>query len=387
MTTTHPEKAKLLFVVTEDWYFYSHRLPMARAAQRAGCEVGVVTAVKDHRSLIEAEGIKVIDLQMERRNLNPFKALVHIGKLAAIYRREKPAIVHHIAMKPILYGSIAAWITGVPRIINAFAGLGYVFSEKTGLAGILRPILLFLFRLFLKRKNSYVLLQNKDDYVLLEGQKLLVAERTKIVRGSGIDLDKYKMQSFQSPDPDFICVFAGRMIGIKGLPAMKEAFALLAGSRPDVKLWLCGRPDPENPGSWTEEQLQEWMAENPNVIWKGHCGDMKAVWGQSHLALQPSYGGEGVPKSLLEAAACGRAIVATDTPGCREMVEEGKNGFLVPPRDARALSESIAALADDPALCGLMGEHSRKIVESDLSAENVSKAVEDLYRECLRDLL
>lgn len=357
---------------------------MARAAQRAGCEVGVITAVKDHRDMIEAEGIKVIDFQMERRNLNPFKALVHIGKLAAIYRHERPDIVHHIAMKPILYGSIAAWITGVPRIINAFAGLGYVFSERKGLAGFLRPVLLFLFRFFLKRKNSYVLLQNKDDYALLEQQGLLVSERALIIRGSGIDLNKYKVQTFCEPAPDFICAFAGRMIGIKGLPTLKEAFSILAKSHPDVKLWLCGRPDPENPGSWTDTQLHEWTKENPNVIWKGHCGDMQDIWAKAHLALQPSYGGEGVPKSLLEAAACGRAIVTTDTPGCREMVENGKNGFIVPPRDAKALSESIATIADDPLICRLMGEYSRKIVESDLSAENVSKEIEKLYRQCLK---
>ena len=173
------------------------------------------------------------------------------------------------------------------------------------------------------------------------------------------------------------------MIGIKGLPTLKEAFALLAQRAPYIKLHLYGRPDPDNPGSWREETLRQWDAESGNVSYKGHADDMAAIWTGAHAAVQASYGGEGVPKSLLEAAACGRAVVASDVPGCREIVEDGNNGFLVPPYDAAALAAAIEKLAGDMALCRRMGENSRKMVAGDMSAERVTAQTVDLYRACL----
>jgi glycosyltransferase involved in cell wall biosynthesis len=378
------DKPKFLYLVTEGWYFYSHRLPMARAARRAGFDVAVITDAGNVKEKIEAEGIRVIDFNLDRRSLNVFKAIGHIARITSIYRQEKPDMVHHIAMKPIVYGSIAARITKVSCVINAFAGLGYVFSSKTGLANVLRPVLLLLFRFLLKRKNSYLLFQNKDDYSLLDGCGLVVEERARIIRGSGVDTDEYPLQEFNEPDDGVICAFAGRMIDIKGLPTLKEAFEQLSVSAPYIKLWLCGKSDPDNPVSWSEERLLEWEANSDNVEWKRHCNDMVSIWKEAHIALQPSYGGEGVPKALLEAASCGRAIVATDVPGCREVVHDGENGFLVPPYDAHRLANEIALLANNPERCRKMGIASRKIVESDLSADSVSKATEQLYRDCYK---
>jgi glycosyltransferase involved in cell wall biosynthesis len=177
------------------------------------------------------------------------------------------------------------------------------------------------------------------------------------------------------------------MIGIKGLQTLKEAAPILQEKVPELKLWMCGAPDPGNPGSWTEEQLKQMEADNPNVIYRGQC-NMVDVWARAHVAVQPSWGGEGVPKSLLEAAASGRAIVATDVPGCRDLVKEGENGFLVPPRDAQALADALAKLASDPARCAAMGKASRRMIEqSEFTAEAVMKRTADLYRKCLQTTL
>ncbi|PJB70295.1 MAG: glycosyltransferase family 1 protein [Alphaproteobacteria bacterium CG_4_9_14_3_um_filter_47_13] len=378
------QKSKtLVFVVTEDWYFYSHRRPMVRAAQEEGFSVCVITNIDRHRDAIEKLGVKVIPFSFERRNLNPLKALCQIQKIKKIYQQEKPDIVHHIAMKPVLLGSIAAWLAGVPRVINAFAGLGFVFNARNFLAHVIRAGLWLPFFVLLRHKNTYLLFQNRDDLATLEKQGFVVAARARIIRGSGIDLDLYPVMLFEPPDPDFICTFAGRMIGIKGLPTLKEAFVLLEKQYPQIRLHLYGRPDPENPGSWREEELRQWEAQSNNVAYKGHAENMAQIWGHSHVAIQASYGGEGVPKSLLEAAACGRAIIATNVPGCREVVEEGNNGFLVPPYDARALADAIIKLASDTALCRAMGEKSRAMVEGDMSADSVRKQTAALYRLCM----
>lgn len=373
---------KLIYLVTEDWYFYSHRLPMARAAQQAGYDVAVITNVDRHRKAIEAEGVRVIPLSLERRSLNPFKALGQVKCLTDIYKEKKPDVVHHIAMKPILYGSMAAFAAGVPHVVNAFAGLGFLFTDPGMKARALRTLLDLPLRFLLKRKNSVTLFQNPDDRACLLGRGWGAEDRTVLIKGSGVDTDIYAAQPLLPPDPDFICAFAGRMIGIKGLPTLKEAFSLLAQDAPQVKLWLCGQPDPANPGSWDEARLRAWEAEAPNVVYKGPSA-MKDIWPQVHVAVQASYGGEGIPKSLLEAASCGRVIVASDVPGSREVVEDGVNGYLVPARDAPALAVAIKKLSEDISRCQAMGRESRARVEAHFSSAIVTAQTQELYRRFL----
>ncbi len=383
MGRNEARKPLLIFVVTEDWYFYSHRRPMIRAAQAAGFDVAVITQVDAHRQAIEALGVRVIPFDFSRRSLNPVKALRQICALKRIYSRERPTLVHHIAMKPILYGALAAWRAQVPAVINAFAGLGYLFNARTIRAYSLRALLWLPFRLVLRRPNTFLLFQNADDKARLAALGLVSAKRTVIIRGSGVDLNEYPARPLPPETKPFVCVYAGRMIGIKGLPTLKDAFVILARAAPHIHLHLYGQPDPENPGSWDEAQLADWAARSDNVAYKGRTDDMKAVWDTAHAAVQASYGGEGVPKSLLEAAACGRPIVATDVPGCREVVEDGRNGFLVPAYDAPALAQALQMMADDKDLWRAMAVHSRRIVESDLSADKVEAQTVGLYRLCL----
>ncbi len=375
----HKHNKTLFFVVTEDWYFYSHRLPMARAAQRAGYDVTVITNVDQHGEKIKAEKIKIIHFSMDRRSLNPFKALKKINELRKIYAMQKPDLVHHIAMKPVLFGSVASWLSGVPHVLNAFAGLGYLFCGTDAKAKALKFFMLPLFRFFMKRKGRWLLLQNNDDLAVLDGYKITPRDKTVVIKGSGVDLDAYPFTVPSPPSPNFICAFAGRMIDIKGLPTLQAAFAMLEQTAPHVRLWLCGTPDAANPGAWTEARLQQW-AQRPNIEYKGHCGDMVDVWKASHCAVQASYGGEGVPKSLIEAASCGRAIVTTMSAGCRDMVSDGINGYLVPVRDARALAAAIEKVAQDESACVRMGRASRALAEKEFSADIVAKKTEALYR-------
>ena len=370
---------KLLYLITEDWYFYSHRLPMARGAFEAGFDdVVVVANVSQHKEKIESLGIRVIPWSLNRRSLNPFAALRQISDLIEIYRSEKPDIVHHVAMKPILFGSIAAIFAKTPHVLNAFAGLGIIFHSDIFLARIIRPVLNVILWFLLKRPESWILFQNADDLARLDKLKLIKSSRAIIIRGSGVDIDRYAAKTLPL-SPPFICAFAGRMIDSKGLPTLRDAFDILKVRAPHIHLWLCGKPDAGNPGSWSEDRLNEWTSSNPNVYWKGHQVDMGLLWPQVHLALQPSWGGEGLPKALLEAGACGRAMVASDVSGCREVVIQEQNGLLVPPENAEALADAIMRLDEDRELCAAMGQASRDIVTRYFSAEFVSCEIKKLY--------
>lgn len=378
---------KLVYLVTEDGYFFSHRLPMAQAAREAGFEVVLVTRVSRCREEIEKRGIRVVPLEMDRRSLNPLRALDDIAAIQRIYRQEKPDIAHHIAMKPVLFGSIAAWRAGVPHVVNAFAGMGYVFASRDFLARILRLFLIPAFRIFLKRRGGFLLLQNEDDYALLRHLRMAPEGSTAVIPGSGIDTDLFPALPLPDRSHEFVCVYAGRMIGIKGLQTLKETFAILSSRVPHVRLWLCGRPDAANPGSWTDDALRRWEKESGNVVYKGHCADMRTVWAQAHAAVQASYGGEGIPKALLEAASCARAVVASDVPGCREMVEDEVNGFLVPPRDAQALADAIVKLSsmDSPTLSA-MGTASRDLISrKGMRAADITAQTKALYLQLVAD--
>jgi len=373
---------KLIYLVTEDWYFYSHRLPMVRGAQAAGFEVSVICNVDQHRAAIEKAGVRVIPLSLTRRSLNPFLAAKQIFSLIRIYRREKPDFVHHIAMKPILYGSIAALSARVPLQLNAFAGLGLIFTSDIRLARFLRPTLICMFRILLKQKGAWTLFQNGDDRAMLQRFKVIDPARTDIIRGSGVEMDQYAVTAL--PDtPPFICAYAGRMIHMKGLQDMHDAFEILQkrGAH-HIHLWLCGIPDHGNPQSWDEEKLNAWCEKNPSVTWKGHQV-MRDIWPQVHLALQPSLGGEGLPKALLEAGACARPMIATDVSGCREVVRDGVNGVLIPENNPQKLADEILKFSLDPDLCASMGQAGRDYIGRELSADSVTHQIEHLYKKMM----
>ena len=368
----HP---RLLYLITEDWYFWSHRLDLARAAREAGYDVIVATRVTHHGERIRGEGFQLEPLEMVRRSRNPFREVIAVAELVRLYRRVKPDVVHHVAMKPILYGSLAAWLTRVPSVINAFAGLGYAFMDERN--ELLRWCVKTAFRTVLRVSHSVALVQNQDDQDRLVGEGVVPASRARIIAGSGIDVAVYSMQPSPSGIP--VVVLPARMLWDKGVGEFVEAARRLKQKGVHARFILVGRRDEHNPAAIPEIRLKEWVQAG-GVEWWGHREDMPAVYAAAMLVVLPSYR-EGLPKVLLEAAACGKAIVATDVPGCREIVRDRLNGLLVPPRDSTALAAAIEELLSDQALREEMGQRSRTRVLAEWSSPRITEQVLGLYRD------
>jgi len=371
-------RPRLIYVVTEDWYFWSHRVDLARAAREAGYDVVVATRVTDHGERIRKEGFRLEPLEMVRRSRNPFREVVAVAELVRLYRRVRPDVVHHVAMKPILYGSVAAWFTRVPAVINAFAGLGYIFMD--GRNRLLRWGMKTALRIVLSLGHSVVLVQNHDDQDRLVREGVTPVSRTKIIAGSGIDVAVYSLQPQPSGIP--IVVLPARMLWDKGVGEFVEAARQLKRKGVLARFILVGRRDEHNPAAIPEIRLKEWMHEGV-VEWWGHREDMPAVYAAAMLVVLPSYR-EGLPKVLLEAAACGRAMVTTDVPGCREIVRDRFNGLLVSPKDSVSLAAAIGELLSDHQMREVMGQRNRTRVIAEWSGHRITEQVLDLYQDMVK---
>ncbi len=373
------DKPVVLYLVTEDWYFWSHRLPIARAAQAAGWDIVIATRVNSHGDRIRREGFRLVPIRMRRRSLAPWREAAAIAELVRLYRRERPDLVHHIAMKPVLYGSLAAAIAGVPAVINALAGMGYVFTASGVKARTLRPLIRTALRWLLDRRNSRLILQNPDDVKAMTGG-MVTAGRVALIRGSGVDIKAFSPPAGTVSEPDGmpVAVMVSRMLWDKGVGELVEAARLLKRRRVPLRVVLVGPPDPENPASIPERQLRDWDGAG-DIAWRQARSDIAEIWAQSHIAVLPSHR-EGLPKSLLEAAACGRPMVAADVSGCREIVLDGLTGLLVPPRNAPRLADALERLALDPDLRRRMGAAARDLVVRELSEEVVVAQTLALYR-------
>lgn len=370
----------LLYVVTEDWAFWSHRLPMAEAAMAAGFSVAVACRVTAHRARIEARGIRVIALKhLRRESLNPLTEARAVAELAALYRRERPALVHHVAMKPVLYGALAARLAGVPAVVNALAGMGFVFTASSAKARLLRPAIIAAFRLLLNRRGDRVLVQNPDDRALFVDRGLVAAERVVLIPGSGVDTDAFVPTPEPPGPPVALCV--ARLLWDKGIGELVEAARLLRARGVSLRIQVAGDPDPANPRTIPPETLAAWTAEGL-VEFLGRRDDIAALTAASHIAVLPSYR-EGMPKALLEGAAGGRPLVTTDVPGCRALVNHGVNGLLVPVRDPEALADALARLAQEDDLRRRLGAEARRQAEEIYSSRAVGAAIAALYRSLL----
>lgn len=368
---------KILFLVTEDWYFCSHRLALANEAKRNGFDVVVATRVMSHGKQIEDKGFKLVPISMVRSSKNPLKELATLLELVKIYKSERPDIVHHVAMKPVLYGAIAAWVAKVPHVINALTGMGYIFISNHWKAILLRKFVSNAFRILLNRPNSRVIVQNPDDRNFIVQSRILIPERIVLIRGSGVDTQAFSVTPV--PGGVITVVLASRMLWDKGVGEFVEAARLIRDSGKDIRFVLVGDSDPANPAAVPTSQLEVWNRSGV-IEWWGRREDMPKVFSESHIVCLPSYR-EGLPKVLIEAAACGRPIVATDVPGCREIVLHGKNGFLVPARNSAAIADALERLIEDPALRYKMGIKGRELALSEFSIEKVVSQTLALYQE------
>ena len=371
---------RLAFVVTEDWFFASHFLPMARAARELGLAVDVVTRVRAHRDAIEATGARVIALEAERRSLNPMAAGDAAGRLAAILKATKPDIVHCIALRSVLVGGAAAILAGIDRRVYALTGLGYLGARRDLVGRGARFAIRALAGGLLRSRGTRFLLENEDDSRLL-GLDPDDRGTVTVVGGAGIDPAFFRPSPLPSAPPLRVALVA-RMLWSKGVDLAVEAVRTARADGAAVELSLFGAPDPSNPRAIPEATLRAWSAE-PGVAWHGPTTDVREVWRGHHLACLPSRGGEGLPRTLLEAAACGRAILTTDVPGCNRLVRDGLDGIVVPPDDAPALAAALRRLAAEPARVAAMGEAARDRVLDGFTERDVMNAVAALYRDML----
>lgn len=377
--STNGFQRRVLYVVNEDWAFCSHFLERAVAAKQSGYIVGVAAHCNTETARIESHGIEVFPTNMTRRGLNPIRELATIFTLARIYRKFRPHLIHHVALKPIVLGSIATLSIGNVKILNAPIGMGYIFSSDDTKAHLLRPFLRFALRHLLNFGDSQVIIENRDDYDHLIKENYVDSSNISLIRGAGVDLNTYK----EAPEPvsRMTITLIARMLKDKGIEEFVEAATILKDRHPTAEFLLVGDVDNGNPASLSAEQLENW-AQKGTVNWVGHQTNIPLVLANSNIVCLPSYR-EGLPKVLIEAAAVGRAIVATNVPGCREVVEHGINGLLVPPRDIVALANALETLINDAPMRQKMGQAGRNRAVTEFSSDIVIRETLNAYRSVL----
>lgn len=372
---TRPQPSKrILYVVSEDWYFLSHRLPMARAARDAGFEVHVATNVGTGAEAIAREGFILHAVPFTRGKVAPGGILATISALQKVHQRVKPDLVHRVALQPTVLDAIAAVDSPAPSV-NAITGLGNTFIANTPRARVLRTLIGLVLRYLVNGKSGVALVQNADDGALMSSFGF-PPERVALIPGSGVDTAALQPQ--REPEGNPAVGFVGRLLADKGIRTLVEAHRILRTQIPEVQLLVAGTPDPANAASISASELAQWRNE-PGITFLGHITDIPSFWARTHVAALSSRR-EGLPKSLLEAAACERAMVATDVPGCRAVVTDGETGLLVPPDDAKMLAAALQKLLTEREMRQRMARAARKMAETRFSTEAIGRATVDLYR-------
>lgn len=374
---------KLLFAVNAHRYSARHRLPVLKSACKSGWSIVSLTPrASDAEKELQQAGFECISLCLSRRGLNPLAEIVAIAKLIKIYRQEKPDAVYHATIKPVIYGTIAARLSNTKAIVNAITGLGYVYASESLLARILRPVVNTLYRFALGSKNTHTIFQNHDDSRTLRNIVGMPSDSVSIIPGSGVDPDVF--QADTEPQDSTTVTMVSRLILEKGVMEYAQAAREVRQAKPEVRFLLVGGTDTESTSGIDQSLVQRWVSDRI-LDWWGERSDMVNVYNQSSIVVLPSYYGEGIPKVLIEAASCGRPVVTTDHPGCREAVIHGETGILVPPKDPAALAEAIQTLVADPELRARMGAAGRRRVEKDMSTKVVVERTADIFAKLLPD--
>ncbi len=368
---------KLFLVVNVDKFFLSHRKEIALAAKNAGYDVTVVTHFTGRQDEISALGLKVIDLPLNPTGMNPrdeIKTLIFLYKL---YKHEKPDIIHHVGIKPMLWGSFAAKLTGQRNVVNAVSGTGFLFSPEKRNSKVSKAV-----RFLLKKSNRQTyryIFQNMDDRKEFEEAGLSKPEQAVMIKGSGVDLEKFAFVSEDEKDNSLIkIVFTGRMIEAKGVLVLIEAAEKLRSEYESrIQFLLCGDLD-KNPTALQKEQLES-MCDGSYIKWLGFQSNIYSILKNCHIMVFPSFYMEGLPKSCIDAEATGLPVITTDWVGCRDTVIDGENGFIIPPHDSLSLAEKIKLLVADSALRQKMGLAARAYAEKYFSIENVVKKHLEIY--------
>ena len=378
---------KIILFANTDWYLFNFRLPLARALKAQGHEVLLISPHGDYSARLSEAGFRWEPLAMDRRSLNPFREILLLTRLTLLYQRERPDLVHHFTVKCVIYGAAAAAFGQVKARINAVAGLGYVFSNNSLKAHLLRPLVRGLLRWSLNNAQSRLILQNPDDVKAFMLADIVDASRVHLIRSSGVNTRRFKPtgEAVVSGQPTRV-LMAARLLWDKGVFEYVQAARKLHDAGLPIRFLLAGAPDHGNPDSVRQDELEHWAAEGVVEV-LGHVDDMCVQLAETDIVVLPSYYGEGVPRSLIEAAACGLPIVTTDSQGCKEVVTDGVNGLLVPVRNSGALAEAIQRLHENPTLRHALGEAGRKLALTEFDERIVIEKTLAVYSELLSGLI
>ena len=373
---------KILFVGNDYTYFLSHRLPIAEACLDRGWEVHIITPEQD-KAAKNARKYRMFwhGIPMDPGSQNPFKEIKTCWVLKELYSTLKPDLVYHVTLKPVLLGSVAAKIAKVPAEVNALTGLGYLYINDNLKNSLIRPVVNHLFQFGFSHSNSCLILQNKDDKAMVLDYNLLKEKDIEIVRGSGVNTDKYPYVTEENAQ--IRVILPGRMLWDKGVGEFIKAAKKLRSEGCDATFHLFGDADPKNPKSISRSQLEKWNQED-GIFYEGYQENMQIAYKEANVVCLPSYR-EGLPKALLEAASTGRAIITTDAPGCREVVREGENGYLVPVKNVDKMAKRIKELIDEPELRRKFGKKSREIAVNNFSIEQVVSDIMNLFESLLNN--
>jgi glycosyltransferase involved in cell wall biosynthesis len=369
---------RLLFIVTVDWHFVSHRLFLAKSAVEAGYKVAVICHVSKHREILESNGIEVFNWNLSRGSSNIFLEIKSIIELLQTIKKFRPNIVHAVALKPVIYAAFTSFFFKFKRV-SALGGLGFVFSSNKRIAKLIRFFVVLLYYAALGGKNSKVILQNNDDIKLLTHYKIIRKNNVCLIRGAGVDTTAFSPS--HELKESLLVLLPARMLWDKGVGEFISAAKELKSEFPTTKFVLVGEPDMHNPESITEKQLQEWVSDSV-VEWWGHMENMPKVLQQADIVCLPTYR-EGLPKALLEAASCEKPIVVFNVPGCREVVQNEVNGFLVPFKDQSAINNAIKDLLRSRTLRLQMGRAGRRIILEHFSQEKIAAETISVWQELL----
>ncbi len=377
---------RIVFFANTDWYLYNFRLSTAARLQANGAEVVMVSPPGEFGARFAEHGIRWEVLPMDRASLNPIREAATVRHLTRLLRRERPQLIHNFTVKCAVYGALAARLAGVPAVVNAVAGMGYVYASNGLKARVLRPVVNTLMRSTLGHGHSRLILQNPDDAAALTESRLVPPDRIRIIRSSGVNVDRFRPVEHDHTTPLRV-LLAARMLREKGVGEFVEAARMLQHRGRNVRFLLAGTPDPGNPSSFERHEIERWHQQGL-IEWLGHVEDMPALMRSVHVMALPSYYREGVPRCLIEGAASGLCLITTNLPGCREVVtDHGVDGLQVPPRDAPSLAALLMQLDDDRALVKRLGAKARERAERHFDERLVIDRTLEVYAELLSDPL